>query len=148
MAHERKDLAEIRDVLERARRVVVLGAHPDEEKAAHYVPAYLVAQGYDVVPVNPRYAGTQLWGKTVLKGLADVTGAVDVLDVFRRSEDLASHLPEILAMQPKPKTVWLQLFIKDDAVARALVDAGIDVVQSRCMLADHKRFNLPPVSST
>ena len=72
---------------------------------------------------------------------------MDVVDVFRRSELLPSHVADILAMEPRPELVWLQLGIRNDAVARELSAAGIEVIQDRCMLADHQRLRLGPVGT-
>ncbi len=131
---------EIRQVLEEARTVAVLGAHVQARKPAHYVPDYLHAHGYRILPVNPVYAGESLWGETVKATLAELDEPVDVIDVFRRGESVPAHLADILAMRPHPKLVWLQQGIRNDAVARELLAAGIEVVQDRCMLADHKRL--------
>ncbi|MFT7578800.1 MAG: putative CoA-binding protein [Myxococcota bacterium] len=144
------DLSAIKRILEATRTVAVLGAHTDQDRAAFYVPEYLNSQGYRVLPVNPTKVGTVLWGEPVVAALSEVTtthGAIDMVDVFRPSHALAGHVDEILAMSPLPKVVWFQLGIQDDAVARTLVEAGIDVVQSRCTLADHRAFGLPSVAS-
>jgi predicted CoA-binding protein len=135
--------------LRRARTIAVLGAHHEPSRPACYVPAYLHAQGYRVLPVNPQLAGRTLWGEVVRASLVDCAtpdGApVDVVDVFRRPELLRGHLAEILGMSPRPRLVWLQQGIRDDEVARALIAEGIDVVQDRCTLADHRRLGVGPV---
>jgi len=141
-------LEHARTVLESARTVAVLGAHPRAEKPAHYVPAYLVHNGYRVIPVNTRYAGRTLWDEPVRATLAELDAPVDVVDVFRRADAVPEHLDDILAMSPLPKVVWLQLGIRNDAVAERLRAAGIDVIQDRCMLADHGRLGLPPIGTT
>lgn len=132
----------IKNVLETARTVAVLGAHPDPRKAAHYVPRYLHEHGYRIVPVNPRYTGRELFGETVRAELTDLDEQVDVVDVFRSSERVPAHVGEILAMRLRPKVVWLQQGIRHDESARVLAEAGIDVVQDACMLALHKAFGL------
>ena len=134
------DQAGIRSILERTRTVAVLGAHSESHRAAYYVPEYLHEQGYRVLSVNPTLAGDSLFGEPVVATLADLPEPVDLVDVFRRASHLPAHLPELLAMEPKPKVVWLQLGIRHDEIARALVDADIDVVQDRCTLADHRRL--------
>lgn len=130
----------IRAVLERTKTVAVLGAHFERHRAAFYVPDYLQAQGYRVIGVNPKLVNTELFGEPVVASLADVPVAVDLVDVFRRSELLPGHLEELLAMEPLPKVVWMQLGVRNDAIAATLVDAGVDVVQDRCTLADHRRL--------
>ncbi len=131
-----------RKVLQRSRTVAVLGAHSDPSRPAHYVPAYLAQQGFRVFPVNPRLVGTTLWGQPVRASLTELEGPIDIVDVFRRAEDLPAHLDEIRAVHPG--VAWFQSGIRNDAVAAALVAAGIDVVQDRCTLADHRAFGLPP----
>ena len=145
MAREITDLFGVREVLERARVVAVLGAHDDPSRPAHYVPDYMRAAGSRILPVNALLVGKTLWGEPVRASLAELGEPVDVVDVFRRAEAIPGHLDDILAMKPPPAVVWLQLGIRNDAVAKRLVDAGIDVVQDRCMLADHRRMGLGPI---
>jgi len=135
---EVNDAAGLRRILESAKVVAVLGAHPDEGRPAGYVPAYLAANGYRIRPVNPAKEGERVAGEAVLGTLAEVGEPIDVLDVFRRSDALPEHLPEILALDPLPKVVWFQSGIRNDEVARALQDAGVTVVQDRCMKVEHR----------
>lgn len=132
----------LRDVLTSARRVVVLGAHTDVERAAFYVPEYLVDNGYQVRGVNPAQVGQSFFGSPIVATLAEA-GAADVVDVFRRSDALPGHLAEILAYAPK--LVWLQTGIRHAEFAASLRNAGIAVIEDRCMLADHQKLGLPPV---
>lgn len=134
-------------VLKDSRVVAVLGAHPSTFRPAYYVPEYLKSQGYEILPVNATKAGEPLFDHTIAASLADLKRPVDVVDVFRRADQLQGHLGEILAMDPRPKLVWLQLGIRNDAFAKALTDEGIDVIQDRCMLADHKAFAVGPVGA-
>ncbi len=131
---------EIRRVLASAKVVAVLGANDDPPRPAYYVPDYLHDKGFKIRPVNPAKLGTRLWGATFVASLGDVGEPIDVVDVFRRSDQLAMHVDEILALRPLPKVVWFQSGIRDGAVAKALAAAGIDVVQDRCMLQDHRRM--------
>ena len=135
-------LEAVRPILTQARTVAVLGAHPQPARAAHYVPAYLHARGYRVLPVNATRVGATLWGEPVVARLTDLTEPVDLVDVFRRSEAVAGHVEEILAMRPLPAVVWLQQGIRDDASTERLRAAGITVVQDRCTLADHRALRL------
>lgn len=139
--------AQIAATLRDARTIAVLGAHADPSRAASYVPEYLHAQGYRVLPINPQMAGQTLWGERVRASLAELGEAVDIVDVFRRPDLLPGHLDDILAMKPRPRLVWLQLGIRNDAFARAVESAGIDVVQDHCTLADHRRLGIGPVTS-
>ncbi len=132
--------ARIAELLRGTRRVAVLGikteAHADQ--AAFYVPSYLAGAGVDVVPVPVYYPEVkEILGKPVRRRLADVEGPIDVVDVFRRPRDLAAHLDDLKAK--RPRAVWLQLGIRDDAFAEALAREGILVVQDRCMMVEWRR---------
>lgn len=131
-----------RRLLERSPVVAVLGAHHEHHRAAHYVPAYLAEHGYEIWSVNPKLAGRSLFGRTVVATLGEVPVPVDLVDVFRRAEHLPDHLPELLAMSPRPPAVWLQLGIAHADVEARLRAEGMDVVSDRCMLADHRRWGL------
>jgi predicted CoA-binding protein len=122
--------------LRQARTIAVLGAHPDPARAAHFVPEYLRRVGYRVLPVNPLFAGQELFGERVVAGLEEIGVAVDILDVFRRSSVLMEHLEAILEL--RPKLVWLQSGIRNEAFAARLEQAGIAVVQDRCLMSVHR----------
>ena len=139
---EIESTTEIRAILSRARTIAVLGAHHQPSRPAFYVPDYLHAQGYRVVPVNPTLVGTTLWGEPVRATLSEIGEPIDLVDVFRLAELLPGHLADLLGMKPLPRVVWLQLGIRNDAFAQALIAAGIDVVQDRCTLADHRSLGV------
>ena len=128
------DEAELREILSNDR-VAVVGCSTTPGKAAHDVPNYLVSQGYDVVPVNP--FADEIFGREAHDSLADVPGDVDIVDVFRPSEEVADIVDASLA-RDDDAVIWLQLGIHDDeAVARAEA-AGRRVVQDRCMKPTHR----------
>jgi predicted CoA-binding protein len=139
-AHLIDDDAGLTRVLREAKTVAVLGAKPEPSEPAHYVPAYLQSRGYRIVPVNPVFAGQTILGETVLGALADLPEPVDVIDVFRRPEFLPGHAREILALPWRPRAVWFQLGIRHDGAAAMLARAGIDVIQDRCMMPEHRRL--------
>jgi predicted CoA-binding protein len=134
------DDAGLTHILREARTVAVLGAKAAAREPAHYVPAYLQQRGYRILPVNPIFAGQQIFGETVVGTLGDLAGPVDVIDVFRRPEYLPGHAREILALPWRPRAVWFQLGIRHDGAAAELARAGIDVVQDRCMMPEHRRL--------
>jgi predicted CoA-binding protein len=136
--------AQLREILTTSPTIAVLGLHREQEKAAFYVPEYLHDEGYRIIGVNPVFAGQKLFGETVKNTLAEIKEPVDLVDVFRRSEQIPMHVEDILAMKPRPKVVWLQLGIKNEEAARILEAAGILVVQNRCTLSDHQRLGLGP----
>ena len=127
---------EISSVLETARRIAVLGIKPSwTGKPAYYVPEYAQRAGYEIVPVPVYYPEvTQILGHDVYRRLIDVPGAVDIVNVFRKSEDVPPHVPDMIAA--RPRVVWMQLGIRNDAAAEALTAAGIDVVMDRCLLIE------------
>ncbi|RMH54494.1 MAG: CoA-binding protein [Deinococcus-Thermus bacterium] len=129
---------ELRAFLQSARTVAVLGAHPNPLKPAHYVPSYLKEKGYELLPVNPAYAGRVLWGRKVVGRLDELEKPVDILNIFRRSEALLGHLEEVLRL--RPGLVWLQSGIENPAFARRLEQAGIPVVQDRCLMVVHRQL--------
>lgn len=127
-------------ICRRLRRVAVLGIKPEShaDQPAHYVAAYLQRAGIEVVPVPVYYPDVEtILGQPVYRRVADVPGSLDLVDVFRRGPDVAGHLDDLLAA--KPKVVWMQLGIRNDEVAVALAQAGIQVVQDRCLMVDHRR---------
>jgi hypothetical protein len=126
-------------LLKSTKRVAVLGMKMEPQQPAFYVPKYLVDAGVEVIPVPVYYPEvTEILGRKVYRRVADVPGPIDIVDVFRRSRDVAAHLDDLLAA--KPRCVWLQLGIRDDATAAALTKAGILVVQDRCLMVDHERL--------
>ncbi|HEV8616356.1 MAG TPA: CoA-binding protein [Methylomirabilota bacterium] len=134
------DDAGLAAILNNARTIAVLGAKASPSEPSHYVPAYLKAHGYRVLAVNPTIAGERVLGELVVPTLADLTEAVDLVDVFRRPEYLPGHAAEILRMPSRPVVVWFQLGIRHDGAARELAEAGIRVVQNRCMMPEHRRL--------
>jgi len=135
-SHLIDDDAGIRALLERTHRIAVLGMKTaDSGQPAYYVPEYAQHAGYEIVPVPVYYPNvTEMLGRPVFRTLAAVPGHIDMVNVFRRSRDVAAHLDDILAA--RPSSVWLQLGIRDDAVAERLARAGIDVVQDRCLMVE------------
>ena len=133
------DDAGLARILTTARTIAVLGAKVGADQPAFYVPAYLAARGYRILPVNSTLAGS-LFGEPVAPTLADLGEPADVIDVFRRSEFLVGHAREILSLPWRPAAVWFQLGIRHDGAAELLARAGILVVQDRCMMPEHRRL--------
>jgi uncharacterized protein len=137
----------LRNILAQCRRVAVLGASDKPYRAGCYVPDYLVSQGYRVTGVSPSLAGQLIFDGIAVAKLADVEGVIDLVDIFRRSEDVASHELEIVALSPPPKVIWLQIGVRDDAFAARMEARGFLVVQDRCTLAEHRRLGVDPFSN-
>ncbi|HEX4386707.1 MAG TPA: CoA-binding protein [Myxococcales bacterium] len=137
--HLIEDDEPLQALLRAAKRVAVLGIKTEASsgQAAYYVPQALQQMGLEIVPVPVYYPDVQeILGAKVYRRLQDVPGELDIVDVFRRSGDVAAHLPDLLAK--KPRAVWLQSGIRDDKTAEALARAGIQVVQDRCLMVDYR----------
>jgi predicted CoA-binding protein len=136
------DAGGLKALLEDTKTIAVLGIKTEAQSGqpAFYVPSYLDSAGFEVIPVPVYYPDvTTILGKPVYRKLADIPGDVDMVNVFRRSEDVPPHLEDILAK--KPKSVWMQLGIRNDTVAEQLARAGIKVVQNRCLMVDHRHYS-------
>lgn len=130
---------EIREVLNATQTIAVLGIKTEAQSGqpAFYVPRYLQAAGFQIVPVPVYYPEvTVILGEQVYRRLVDIPVDIDLVNVFRRSQDVPPHVEDILAK--KPKAVWLQSGIRNDAAAETLAKAGIKVVQDRCLMVDHR----------
>ena len=135
------DARGIVEMLRDTRTIAVLGIKPEThgDQPAHYVPAHMDRAGYDIIPVPVYYPDvTEILGKPVFRSLAAVGRPIDMVNVFRRPNDIPPHTDDILAA--KPKYVWLQLGIRHDAVAQRLAEAGIKVVQDRCLMVEQGRM--------
>jgi predicted CoA-binding protein len=133
------DETRIAELLRSTKTVAVLGIKMEPHQPAFYVPKYLADAGVEIVPVPVYYPEiNEILGRRVFRKVAEVPGPIDIVDVFRRSQDVAAHLDDLLVA--KPRCVWLQLGIRDDKTAAALSEAGILVVQDRCLMVDHERF--------
>ena len=129
----------IKELLESTHRIAVLGIKPDAQQPAYYVPEYAEHAGYEIVPVPVYYKElTEMMGKKVYRKIADVPGDIDMVNVFRRPNDIPPHVDDIISK--KPKSVWFQLGIRNDEAAEKLARAGIDVVQDHCLLVELRRI--------
>lgn len=131
----------IAEILAQTRRIAVLGIKTEAQagQPSIEVPRYMQEQGFDIVPVPVYFPDvTTILGRPVVRRLADVAPPADMVNVFRRSQDVAAHLDDLLAA--RPAVVWMQLGISNDSVAQTLAQAGIKVVQNRCLMVDHARL--------
>lgn len=126
---------EIRKILS-LKNVAVVGMSKNAEKAAHYVPKYLLMQGYNVMPVNP--TADEILEKKCFSSLQDVDQSIDIVDVFRPSDQVVPVVRE--AIKKKPKVIWLQEGIHNPEAEDMARKAGIKIVFNRCMLAEHQRL--------
>lgn len=128
----------LRELLQRTRTIAVLGMKDGEADEAYRVPRYMRMAGYRILPVNPKLGN--VLGERSVASLAELETPYDLLDVFRAPQHLPAHVDEILALGDPPPAVWLQLGIRHDAAAARLADAGIEVVQDRCLMVEHRRL--------
>lgn len=134
------DAAGMVAMLRDTKTIAVLGIKPEShaDQAAHYVPAHMLAEGYEIIPVPVYYPEvTEILGMPVVRSLAAIGRPVDMVNVFRRPGDIPPHVEDILAA--KPKYVWFQLGIRNDDAAKRLAEAGIKVVQDRCLMVEQGR---------
>ena len=118
--------------------IAVVGCSTTSGKAAHDIPAYMQGHGYRIVPVNP--FADEVLGERAYDSLADVEGTIDIVDVFRPSEEVAGIVDETLE-RDDVKALWTQLGIRDDEAAERAEAAGLQVVQDKCLKVEHGRLN-------
>jgi predicted CoA-binding protein len=123
------------------KRIAVLGIKTEAQRdqPAFYVPEYMARAGYDIVPVPVYFPdATEILGRPVYRTVSAVPVPVEMVNVFRRPRDIPPHVEDILAA--RPRVVWLQLGIRHDEAAETLARSGIQVVQDRCLLVEHRRL--------
>jgi predicted CoA-binding protein len=126
------------EILDRCRAIAVVGIKAGAGDDAFRVPAYMQRHGYRIVPVSPKLA--RVLGEPCVPTLREVAGPVDLVNLFRAPQHLPAHVDEILALDPLPFAAWFQLGIRHDAAAARLAEAGVHVVQDRCLMVEHARL--------
>jgi predicted CoA-binding protein len=128
-------------LLKQYKHIAIVGLSADPYRPSHFVGIYLLAEGYDIIPINPRYAGQTILGKCVYASLADAKAAgeqIDIVDVFRKAEDTPQFVDE--AVNVGAKVLWLQLGVRNDETGKHAQEAGLTFVQNRCVKMEHARF--------
>ncbi|MFL6434043.1 MAG: CoA-binding protein [Nitrososphaeraceae archaeon] len=120
------------------KNIAVVGVSKNEEKPSHQVPEYLIEHSYNVIPVNPTL--TEVLGRKCYPSIADIQERIDIVDVFRKSEDIPAVVDDILKKKDGIKVFWMQLGIYNEEAERKAKQNGIDVVYNRCMMEEHKRL--------
>ena len=131
-AHSDEEIIEILNL----KKVAVIGMSKHQEKAAHFVPKYLSENGFDIIPVNPN--SDEILNKKCYKEINDIKDDIDIVDVFRPSEDVLPFVKD--AIKKNPKVIWLQEGIHNEEAENLAREHGIDIVFNRCMLAEHQRL--------
>jgi len=131
----------IRGILRSVRTIAMVGASDKESRPSYFVFKYLRERGYKMIPVNPGRAGGTILGEPVYARLADIPVAVDMVDIFRASDQVLPVVEEALAMTPQPKVIWMQLGIRNDEAAALAEANGIKVVMNRCPKIEYGRLS-------
>lgn len=140
MNHDRYDDSYIRGILASVKTVAVVGASTNPARASNIVLKYLLQKGYRAYPVNPVYAGQEILGQMTYPSLAEVPEAIDMVDVFRRHDAVPELVNDALALDPKPKVIWMQLSVRHDEAAAVAEAAGLKVVMNRCVKIEYGRL--------
>lgn len=131
----------IRDILRSVKSIALVGASSNPVRPSYIVMQYLLDKGYKVVPVNPGLAGQTLLGQTVYATLSEIPLPVDMVDIFRNAEAAAAITDEALALDPRPKVIWMQLSVRNDAAAARAEAAGLQVVMNRCPKMEYGKLS-------
>jgi predicted CoA-binding protein len=140
MAHQNPDDETLKKILSEARTIAMVGASSKPDRPSHGIMKQLLAVGYRVIPVNP--TETAVLGQRAYASLGDITEAVDIVDVFRRSEEAEAIAAEAIAV--KAKVLWLQLGVKSEAAAALASSTGLTVVMDKCLGAVHRALAIAP----
>jgi uncharacterized protein len=120
------------------KNIAVVGMSKNEEKAGHFVPKYLIEQGYNIIPVNPTI--TEVLGRKAYPRIADIPQKIDIVDIFRRSEDVPAVVDDAINKKDEINVIWMQSGIYNEKAEKKAKENGIDVVYNRCMMEEHRRL--------
>jgi predicted CoA-binding protein len=129
-----------RAILGSVKTIAMVGATPNPARPAYLVMKYLLSKGYRVIPVNPGHAGAEILGQKTYARLADIPEPIDMVDIFRRADAIPGVVEEALALDQKPRVVWMQLGLRDEAAAARAEAAGVTVVMDRCPKIEYGRL--------
>jgi len=141
MNHDSYPEAYIRGILDEVKTIAMVGASANEARPSYFVLRYLAARGYTMLPINPGLAGGAIAGIKVYRSLAEAPGPIDMVEIFRNSEAAAGVVDEALKLEPKPKVIWMQLGVRNDAAAARAEAAGVRVVMNRCPKIEYGRLS-------
>src|SRR3954466_7450767 len=131
----------IRDILKSAKTIALVGASNNPARPRWIVTKYLAERGYDVIPVNPGLAGQEILGLPVYARLADIPRLIDMVEIFRNSQAAGPITEEALALDPPPKVIWMQLWVRNGAAAAKAEAKGVRVVMNRCPKIEYGRLS-------
>src|ERR1700754_1161243 len=141
MEHNGYQDSYIRGILNTVKTIAMVGISPKENRPSYFAFKYLLERGYHMIPVNPGQAGGDILGQKVYAKLADIPEPVDMVDIFRAPQYAPGVVEEVLALEPRPKVVWMQLGIRNDEAAKLAEDNGLKVVMNRCPKIEYGRLS-------
>jgi uncharacterized protein len=141
MNHDRYDDAYIRGILNTVKTIAMVGVSANTSRPSYFAFKYLLERGYRMVPVNPGLAGKELLDQKAYATLHDIPEPVDMVDIFRASEHALAIVKETLLMEPRPRVIWMQLGIRNDAAAALAEENGLKVVMNRCPKIEYGRLS-------
>jgi hypothetical protein len=141
MDHDNYDDGYIRGILNTVKTIAMVGVSANTSRPSYFAFKYLHERGYRMIPVNPGQAGGALLGQKVYAKLADIPEPIDMVDVFRASEHALGIVQEALALNPRPKVIWMQLGVRNDEAARLAEANGMKVVMNRCPKIEYGRLS-------
>lgn len=141
MNHDNYPADYIRSILQDVKTIALVGASANEVRPSYFVLKYLLDKGYEVMPVNPGLAGQTLLGQTVYGSIKDIPKPIDMVDIFRNSEAAGAITDEALALDPRPKVIWMQLSVRNDEAAARAEAAGVKVVMNRCPKMEYGKLS-------
>jgi uncharacterized protein len=141
MTHDHYDDGYIRGILNTVKTIAMIGISPKDNRPSYFAFKYLLERGYRMIPVNPGQTGKEILGQKVYARLADIPDPIDMVDIFRASQFAMPVVKEALELRPKPRVIWMQLTVRDDAAAKLAEQAGIKVVMNRCPKIEYGRLS-------
>jgi len=141
MNHDGYPDSYIRGILNTVKTIAMVGISPKDNRPSYFVFKYLQERGFRMIPVNPGQAGKEILGQKVYGKLADIPEAIDMVDIFRASAHVLPIVQEALALDPKPKVIWMQLTVRNEDAARLAQAAGLKVVMNRCPKIEYGRLS-------
>ncbi|QPC93502.1 CoA-binding protein [Mesorhizobium sp. INR15] len=141
MNHDTYDNAYIGGILNSVKTVAMVGASANDVRPSYFVLKYLLAKGFSVFPINPGQAGKEILGRMTYASLAEVPEPIDMVDIFRAPAAVSGIVDQVLALDPSPKVIWMQLGVRHDEAAARAEAAGIKVVMNRCPKIEYGKLS-------
>ena len=141
MNHDHYDDAYISGILNSVKTIAIVGASANDVRPSYFVTKYLIDKGFEVYPVNPGHAGKEILGRLTYAKMSDIPGPIDMVDIFRASSAVPPIVEEVLALDPLPKVIWMQLTVRHDEAAARAEAAGVKVVMDRCPKIEYGRLS-------